>query len=231
MSSRPFAQSAMHVACVMLCPMPCTLVLAAVCVVMLHIVCVASKCGSLSLLVVALCTCLVLCLHLLGIGGRCVWARLCALCAAFPPGWLLQCRVAPAEAVAAAASGVLPLIVGRLGWRLPVPPTAGPGVVGGPVPMAKLSVATGTVLQSGPAAAERRQQHSLYVRSALGLPPDVAPEPAELTQFARALCYAWQLKWENPQKDVLWRLSVDGIGGANSRSAGFKCTLPVRRPA
>ena len=86
-SSRPFAQSAMHVACVMLCPMPCTLVLAAVCVVMLHIVCVASKCGSLSLLAVALCTCLVLCLHLLGIGGRCGPA--CVLCV--PPFPLAGC--------------------------------------------------------------------------------------------------------------------------------------------
>ena len=148
--------------------------------------------------------------------------RLAALCASLPPEWLSQCRVSQPSDVHAAAATIVPMIVSRLGWRLPVPHSAGPGVLGRPVPLVKLTVKAGTQLQLGPTAAARRTQHSAYVGLAMGLPHGTQPSPAAVRGLASTLSSAWRLKWENAEKEVLWRLSVNGIAGVNNRVA-YKC--------
>ena len=55
-------------------------------------------------------------------------------------------------------------------------------------------------------------------------PPPYSPPPALLTSFARTLYSLWRLKWENLEKEVLWRLAVDGIAGANAYvQPRFRC--------
>ena len=79
-----------------------------------------------------------------------VHSRLAALCAALPHEWLKQCRSSKPGAVEAAAAAVLPMIVSRIGRRRAVPPSAGPGVIGLPAPLTKLTVKSSTQLQLGP---------------------------------------------------------------------------------
>ena len=42
------------------------------------------------------------------------------------------------------------------------------------------------------------------------------------TGLAGTLSSAWHLEWENAEKEVLWRMTVDGVAGGNSRVT-FKC--------
>ena len=151
-----------------------------------------------------------------------VHSLLLSLCAAIPPEWLQQCITASAADVAAAAPTVVLKIIQRLGWRLPPPPTAAPGTACKPAKLTQLTVKLGTLLQQGPVSAERRKQHVAYTACALELTQGNNPAPAHVRQLAATLSTAWQLKWENVEKDTLWRLAVDGIPGANSR-VQFRC--------
>ena len=151
-----------------------------------------------------------------------VHSRLAALCASLPPEWLLQCRISKPSEVQAAAATVIPMIIERLGWRLPVPPSAGRGVIGKPVPLTKLTVKSATLLQMGPTAISRHAQHSTYAALAMETPQSSQPAAAMLRSLANTLSSAWRLKWENAEKEVFWRMTVDGVAGANSRVT-FKC--------
>ena len=154
-----------------------------------------------------------------------VLSRLQALCAALPPAWvaLYDAHSAAEPTVSAAAADALQLVVRRLGWRLPPGPAAKAAAVGAPVMLPKLVVKTGTLLQLGPSMAKRLDAHTEYARLALELPPGIAPSPAVVTTFAQQLSRAWRFKWENVEKEVLWRLAVDGVAGANHRGPAFRC--------
>ncbi len=78
------------------------------------------------------------------------------------------------------------------------------------------------MLQLGPTATARHAEHTKYVRLALALPPDSQPDPDAVATFVSKLSAAWRLKWENVEKETLWRLAVDGVPGANGR-VKFKC--------
>ena len=151
-----------------------------------------------------------------------VHTRLAALCASLPPEWLKQCRSSTTDAVEAAAATIMPMIVSRLGWRCPVPPAAGRGVIGKPVSLTQLTVRSGTQLQLGPTAQARHAQHRAYASLAMELPHDRHPPPTIVRGLASTLSSAWRLKWENAEKEVLWRMTVDGVAGANGRVT-FKC--------
>jgi hypothetical protein len=153
-----------------------------------------------------------------------VWQRFLHLQASIPPAWLEQCSAASAADIANAAASAVPLLVARLGWRLPVPPSAAAGSVGTPVFLPRLAVKTGTHLQMSPRTAERQTRHAAFVTLAMEQPPLYSPPPALLTSFARTLYSVWRLKWENLEKEVLWRLAVDGIAGANAYlQPRFRC--------
>ena len=82
-----------------------------------------------------------------------------------------------------------------------------------------LLVRTGTALQLQPTLVARHAAHCSYV--SLALEPGVSPAALAAGQGALAatLLGGWRLKWDNAQKEVLWRLAVDGIASANSRTA------------
>jgi hypothetical protein len=140
-----------------------------------------------------------------------VWAqaKLQALLSDVDAGW--QAAARQAQLAAAAGAGppppstdtVMAMLTRRLGWRLPD---------GTALPLAKTSVSIGTQLQLGGLYAERRGIHTAYVREALGLPPQAAAPPAAVSQLYGAFTRLWTpLRWENCNKEVLWRLAVDGV--------------------
>lgn len=145
-----------------------------------------------------------------------VWQRFLQLQACVPSAWLEQCSTASAVDIANASASAVPLLVARLGWRLPVPPGAAAGTVGSPVFLPRLAVKTGTHLQMRPHSVERQTRHAAFVALAMEQSPLYSPPPELLTSFARTLSSLWRLKWENLEKEVLWRLAVDGIAGANA---------------
>ena len=115
------------------------------------------------------------------------------------------------------------LVVSCLGWRLPLPADAAPEVVGRPVMLKGLTVRMGTALQMGQVLEARRSCHTAFVRLALEQPPVVEPAAAVMAAFGCRLQSAWRLKWDNHEKQVLWRLAVDGVAAANSRMRSWSC--------
>jgi hypothetical protein len=106
------------------------------------------------------------------------------------------------------------VLLPRLGWRLP-----GNLLVS----LRDLTVRIATQLQLADVAAARREAHTAYVREALG--PHAGPDavPAALGRLGDAFDRMWrQLLWENGNKEVLWRLAVDGVampGNSHMRAA------------
>ena len=160
--------------------------------------------------------------------------RLHELCAAVPAAWLALCAP-PLDAPVTDEhrQRALSAVVDRLGWRLPTPtPAAASQPVlsasqpvlptSQPVLLRQLVVKTGTMLQLGQAVAARRAAHEAYAAQALHLPAGSAVEPCVLSALTTSMSTAWYLKWENVEKEVFWRVAVDGVRGANSR-VQFRC--------
>ena len=145
--------------------------------------------------------------------------RIDLLYTSVPSSWRAQCALPPAVA----APSAVPLIVSRLGWRLPLPSAAAPEAVGRPVMLKGLTVRMGTALQMGQVLEARRACHTAFVRLALEQPPVVEPAAAVMAAFGCRLQSAWRLKWDNHEKQVLWRLAVDGVAAANSRMRSWSC--------
>jgi hypothetical protein len=80
-------------------------------------------------------------------------------------------------------------------------------------------VRSGTALQLQATHAARRAAHSDYVSLALGPGQPPAAHTAGLAALASTLLSGWRLKWDNTQKEILWRLAVDGVASANSRTS------------
>ena len=133
-------------------------------------------------------------------------------------------RTAVPEAWWAAAEGVqsgggparpqlghaLAALSGALGWRQA---PAAPGGSEAHLPLSKLTVRAGTGLQQGPLLGLRRSAHAAFIAAATGVEAaDVTP--AQHTALHGTLRRAWALKWENQQKEVLWRMTVQGVRGA-----------------
>ena len=135
---------------------------------------------------------------------------------AIPAAWRDQCTQASPADIALEAPSALPRILGRLGWRLPVSPTAEPSAVGHPAPLKDLAVSTATALQLGGVTVMRHAAHVAFVGQATGS-QEVSKDA--VSDFRCVLEEGWRLKWENGQKEVLWRLSVDGVRSANARTA------------
>jgi hypothetical protein len=108
-----------------------------------------------------------------------------------------------AEAGVPEVAAVAGVLAARLGWRLPG---------GAALPLLDASVKSLTVLQLGDVGDARGQLHAAFVAEAL---PALAPEAERLAAVAAlvggTLPRLWGIRWENAQKEVLWRLAVDGV--------------------
>ena len=118
------------------------------------------------------------------------------------------------------AAEAMDVVAGRLGWQgysVCVPPPA--------AELAPLTVKAATTLQLGPRLRAQRAARADYVACALAVGAAPAPE-AEVQSAQRALEAAmkqlWQLPWDNDRKEVLWRLTVNGVRGAG----GHDIALP-----
>ncbi|GLI70416.1 hypothetical protein VaNZ11_015193 [Volvox africanus] len=102
---------------------------------------------------------------------------------------------------------VMAMIVRRLGWRLPGD--------SGIVPLYNLTVSQATQLQGVSTAEERLELLSAFVQEAQGMPTDGPAPPCPVTnlqRFQATLDRLWTaVRWENKNKETLWRLVVDGI--------------------
>jgi hypothetical protein len=105
------------------------------------------------------------------------------------------------------------MLVARVGWRLDDDTK---------LPLAGLTVKLATQLLCEPARAARAVDMSLYVVEALDGVQDVDGMPRLLEAFVRL----WALRWENENKEVFWRLAVDGVplmGNTHVRTAVPHC--------
>ena len=161
-----------------------------------------------------------------------------ALWRAIPGSW----RRAAAPLPGGAAAGAVPAVPGeaprvlleRMGWRLPGGGHTVP-LVGPP-----FTVRTATRLQLEGVWARRAQLHELCARTALaaagGDAATVSPALAQqgVRALRAALKAAWACRWENEQKEVLWRLSVGGVCGAGGHgicTAARPCACGWHPPA
>ena len=148
--------------------------------------------------------------------------RLRELHAKVPAAWWAAAAVAQAGGVGAQPQpgAALAALCGGLGWRRePLDPTGQETWV----PLSKLTVRAGTDLQLAPVAALRRSKHAAFIAAAQGgAVADVVP--AQLTSLRATLARAWALKWENQHKEVLWRMTVQGVRGVAAHG------LPTTHP-
>ncbi|GIL55468.1 hypothetical protein Vafri_11032 [Volvox africanus] len=101
---------------------------------------------------------------------------------------------------------VMAMIIRRLGWRLPGSSST--------VPIYGLTVRQATQLQNGPALEQRQQLMTAFVQEArgvVGATAHIDPEN-EVNRFHTTLARLWSdVRWENKNKETLWRLAVDGV--------------------
>ncbi|GIL42183.1 hypothetical protein Vafri_245 [Volvox africanus] len=101
---------------------------------------------------------------------------------------------------------VMAMIIRRLGWRLPGSSST--------VPIYGLTVRQATQLQNGPALEQRQQLMAAFVQEArgvVGATAHIDPEN-EVNRFHTTLARLWSdVRWENKNKETLWRLAVDGV--------------------
>jgi hypothetical protein len=138
-----------------------------------------------------------------------------ALLAALPPTWLARCspdRRSPAEIAAArraSMSALLPLLqllpaagsMDQRPWRLSSVP----------------SVQRLTRMQGDAAAAARAPRVRRFLQEAS------APQGFEVRHFLQRQARMWQLPWDGRNKEVFWRLPLDGValyGSARLMQAG-----------
>ena len=149
-----------------------------------------------------------------------------------PYGWVQAASVAQAKVIA----GVIPrpvledalaILLPRLGWRL---------LRGGLAPrlilMVSLSVRDATLLQLIESQGRRTRAHESFIREAHERGEDVATTATELSTLIKLFSVCWALEWENKQKEIFWRLSVDGVADGH-RWVGIgsqACTCGAQSP-
>ena len=107
----------------------------------------------------------------------------------------------PAPEPAAAEAAAVRMLLQRLGWRLD----------GQVILLQNLTVRAATQLQLQSVHQRRQVAHSNFLAEALTLPEGQHPSERQHRQLFALLQHQWRLKWENSHKEVLWRLSMDGV--------------------
>jgi hypothetical protein len=121
----------------------------------------------------------------------------------------------------AAVQGAVGLLAGRLGWGNVslAPPAEGSK-------LAAMSVKAATLLQLGPRTAAQQAARATYAADALATGaaaavPDAAVQ-AGRRRLERALGGLWRVKWDNRRREVLWRLTVNGVRGAGGHGVAMR---------
>jgi hypothetical protein len=148
------------------------------------------------------------------------------LLADIAPAWLAAARTVAQQLASAgptppppSVEAVASMIVGRMGWPRPAPVP--------PVTLRTLTVKFATTLQLAPIQQQRAVFHRAYVAEALQGP--VAPVDLDWwwSVLGSAFRRMWRIRWENRNKEVFWRLAVDGIplqGNAHVHRPAAPCS-------
>ena len=160
--------------------------------------------------------------------------RLNALLDALPSTWVIAARNAVLQQVDTRAhtSEAHNVIINALRWKqhansIPYQPAAPPA----PPPLIEsksASVRHLTELQLGVVHVQRFHRHKEYACEAL---PQNQPPPSDEHAAGRVrllLSRAWDIRWENRFKEVLWRITVDGGRHLGNQFLREKNARPTR---
>lgn len=132
----------------------------------------------------------------------------------------------------AANDDVLVNVLTGLGWQPlvqdHVQPGEGPQASGGRLcPAARvLAVRENTRHLLSAARAERASRHEAFVRQAMGSGVGLQAVRRAVRTLQGMLRAAWRLPWEHRHKEVLWRLTVDGVAGAGGHDIRLSGLCP-----
>ena len=122
-----------------------------------------------------------------------------AVACALPVPWLLAAM--RAGMTLGSEEEALDAMLPHIGWVS----------LAGPIPLTSLTVKYGTELQMAGTEEARHAAHAAFITEACGMPAGSYPGDAAIAGFKSLLQRCWKLKWENKEKEALWRLAVNGI--------------------
>ena len=123
-----------------------------------------------------------------------------AIVCKLPSQWVAVALLADMSGSTCSEEDALAAILPHVGWD----------TSSGPMPLTRLSVRAGTELQLVGCEAERHALHIAFITEACGVPAGTL-EGSDIAGFKALLQRCWKLRWENKEKEALWRLAVDGI--------------------
>ena len=136
-------------------------------------------------------------------------------------------RMVNGEATRPSLADALHELVPRLGWRL-----VRTGQSTRIIFLKKLSVSDATLLQLNVSLETRRIAHASFIREAHDKSVDTSVTGAEHSKLEGLFSSCWSLKWENKQKEIFWRVTVDGVADGH-RWVGLgdrRCACGVGNP-
>jgi hypothetical protein len=154
------------------------------------------------------------------------------VCKCVPSGWLEAAEAAyrRVKAGTIAAPGLaeaLAVMIPRLGWRAPAGMACTRLVM-----LTHLKVRDATAMQLEGAGRERAHAHACFINEAHGRGEGDICTPNERTALGVVFSACWAIKWENIQKEVYWRLAVDGVPDGHRWESldDDKCACGAMRP-
>ena len=159
-----------------------------------------------------------------------------AMCQAIPKPWMTAARATlpavtqpqghldPAAEGSPEVEAAVRTLVARMGWPAvahPMQQATAARNTGTPISVVgrNLTVKSATCLQLSAAFEEQRRRRHAYVTCAMGRSGEGAQGAdlgitIALAGLEEAMQKLWSIKWENKHKEILWRLSVNGVRGA-----------------
>ena len=96
----------------------------------------------------------------------------------------------------------------------------------------RLTVKDATSLQLGASREERNNAHQLFISEAHDRRPGEGGRDEELVELRDILALCWAIDWENKNKEVFWRLCVDGVADGHRWHIGVgqECMCGAKNP-
>lgn len=149
-----------------------------------------------------------------------------------PTGWLEAAIVAQHKITAGliqrpGLGAALSVLLPRLGWKLDCM-----GVPSRIIFLLDLKVKDATALQLGTSREQRVKAHACFINETFDRGEHTVCTREEHTTLSSLFALCWSLIWENKQKEVFWRLAVDGVADGHrwSSLSGQACACGVVGP-
>ena len=128
-----------------------------------------------------------------------------------PQDWIAAATAAHAKVAAGTIlmptlSDALAVILPRLGWH-----HNRPGRAPRTIHLMGLSVRDATALQLGNSDGLRLRMHTLFINEAYGRAGETPLDQESHRALLKILGWCWSLEWENKQKEIFWRMAIDGV--------------------